>query len=238
MNAGPRMRRMLGCTGPATCSRWPGRAPRRRSPRSRGRRAVRRRASSARRRRFPATTTGPTGRRSASRSRVSPRPTPRTGSAPSSSTSAGRARTAVEYLEAFGHDLFPAFARRFDIVAMDPRGVGQSTPSIDCQANQETEGLYSQPFTTPFNLDRQALIDKVTRVHRQVRAQRRTSCGTSPRPTWRATSMPSAGSLGEQQITFLRLLLRHAGRRDLRPAVPQPPPRAGARRARRRGGAT
>ena len=43
---------------------------------------------------------------------------------------------------------------------MDPRGVGQSPPSIDCKANQKTEGIYSQPFTTPDNLDVGALIAK------------------------------------------------------------------------------
>jgi pimeloyl-ACP methyl ester carboxylesterase len=39
--------------------------------------------------------------------------------------------------------------RRYDIIAMDPRGVGQSSPSIDCKVNQETQGIYSTPFTTP-----------------------------------------------------------------------------------------
>ena len=43
---------------------------------------------------------------------------------------------------------------------MDPRGVGQSEPAIDCKANQETEGIYSQPFTTPDNVKPQALIAK------------------------------------------------------------------------------
>ena len=66
----------------------------------------------------------------------------------------------AEYLEAAGTDLFPAFNKQYDIVAMDPRGVGQSSPSIDCKANQETEGIYGVPFTTPENLDVKALIRK------------------------------------------------------------------------------
>ena len=73
----------------------------------------------------------------------------------------GPGAPAAEFLEAFGRDLFPAYADRFDIVAVDPRGVGQSSPSIDCEANQETEGIYAQPFTTPFNLDREAFTEKV-----------------------------------------------------------------------------
>ncbi len=73
----------------------------------------------------------------------------------------GPGAPAAEYLEAFGRDLFPAaLTDRFDIVAMDPRGVGQSTPSIDCRVNQETEGIYSSPFTTPFNLDVPSLLAK------------------------------------------------------------------------------
>ena len=43
---------------------------------------------------------------------------------------------------------------------MDPRGVGQSEPAIDCKANQETDGIYSQPFPTPDNLKPRALITK------------------------------------------------------------------------------
>src|SRR5436190_2252849 len=45
-------------------------------------------------------------------------------------------------------------------IATAPRGVGQSSPAIDCKANQETDGIYSQPVTTPDNLDVQALIAK------------------------------------------------------------------------------
>jgi pimeloyl-ACP methyl ester carboxylesterase len=72
----------------------------------------------------------------------------------------GPGADAAIYLEAFGTDLWPAFNPRYDIIAMDPRGVGQSEPSIDCKANQETEGIYSQPFTTPDNLNPKALINK------------------------------------------------------------------------------
>jgi pimeloyl-ACP methyl ester carboxylesterase len=66
----------------------------------------------------------------------------------------------ADFLQAFGADGFPALNERFDLIGMDPRGVGQSTPSIDCQANQETTGIYSQPFQTPFNVNAAALIAK------------------------------------------------------------------------------
>src|SRR3954469_11385532 len=67
----------------------------------------------------------------------------------------------VATTQAIGADLFGALNERFDIVGFDPRGVGQSEPSIDCHANQLREGVYSQPFATPENLDRDAFVAKV-----------------------------------------------------------------------------
>jgi len=72
----------------------------------------------------------------------------------------GPGGTAVDTIHAIGGDLFGAVNDRFDIVAVDPRGVGETQPSVDCQANQETQGIYSQPFVTPFNLDVHALVAK------------------------------------------------------------------------------
>jgi pimeloyl-ACP methyl ester carboxylesterase len=67
---------------------------------------------------------------------------------------------AAGYLEAFGRELFPALSERYDLVAFDPRGTGGSEGAIDCRANQETQGIYSQPFLTPENLDAGALLRK------------------------------------------------------------------------------
>jgi pimeloyl-ACP methyl ester carboxylesterase len=72
----------------------------------------------------------------------------------------GPGAPAAIYVEAFGADLFPALNEHFDIIGMDPRGVGDSEPAIDCKANQETEGFYSEPFQTPENLDAGALFRK------------------------------------------------------------------------------
>jgi len=74
----------------------------------------------------------------------------------------GPGGTAVDTVRAIGADLFGAVNDRFDIVGVDPRGVGETQPSVDCKVNQETEGIYSQPFTTPFNLDVGALVAKDT----------------------------------------------------------------------------
>jgi pimeloyl-ACP methyl ester carboxylesterase len=72
----------------------------------------------------------------------------------------GPGGTAVDTTQAIGKDLFGAVNDHFDLVAFDPRGVGQSSPSIDCKANQETDGIYSKPLTTPENLDVAALLAK------------------------------------------------------------------------------
>ena len=72
----------------------------------------------------------------------------------------GPGASIADFLEAFGSDGFPALNEHFDLIGMDPRGAGQTEPSIDCKVNQETLGIYAQPFTTPFNLDAGALIAK------------------------------------------------------------------------------
>ncbi|MDO8211315.1 alpha/beta hydrolase [Conexibacter sp. CPCC 206217] len=69
---------------------------------------------------------------------------------------------AAATVEAIGADLFAGVNDRFDIVGMDPRGVGESSPSIDCRSNQETEGVYAQPFETPDTLDIRAMVQRDT----------------------------------------------------------------------------
>ena len=71
----------------------------------------------------------------------------------------GPGGSAVDFAQG-NADLFAAFTDRFDIVAFDPRGTGASLPAIDCKVNQETQGIYAAPFTTPENLDVRALLAK------------------------------------------------------------------------------
>lgn len=56
--------------------------------------------------------------------------------------------------------LFASLNERYDIVGFDPRGTGSSTPAIDCEANQFTEGVYSQPYATP-DTDRAQYLQRV-----------------------------------------------------------------------------
>jgi pimeloyl-ACP methyl ester carboxylesterase len=77
---------------------------------------------------------------------------------------------AVATLKAIGADLFASLNDRFDIVGFDPRGTGESEDAIDCRANQETLGIYRQPFPTPENLDIASWVDVNRRyVNRCVR---------------------------------------------------------------------
>jgi pimeloyl-ACP methyl ester carboxylesterase len=73
----------------------------------------------------------------------------------------GPGGAAVDYLQFVGASgLWKHLNQRYDIIGFDPRGVGQSSPAIDCHANQETTGIYSVPFATALNLDRGALLAK------------------------------------------------------------------------------
>lgn len=65
----------------------------------------------------------------------------------------GPGGNAVQTLQAIGAGRFGSLAERFDLVAVDPRGVGRSEGAIDCGVDQETEGLYAQPYLTPETLD-------------------------------------------------------------------------------------
>jgi pimeloyl-ACP methyl ester carboxylesterase len=66
-------------------------------------------------------------------------------------------------LEVLGSDMFPELNKRFDIIGVDPRGVGESKPAVDCVANQKTQGLYAEPFATPFTAAKDQLIGRAQR---------------------------------------------------------------------------
>jgi pimeloyl-ACP methyl ester carboxylesterase len=115
----------------------------------------------------------------------------------------GPGASIADAVQALGADFLPALNRRFDIVAMDPRGVGQSTPSIDCAADPETAGIYAQPFTTPSNLDPSGFLAKVTRyVTRCTALNRDVLAFVSTADVARDMDMVRR-ALGEQQITYV-----------------------------------
>jgi pimeloyl-ACP methyl ester carboxylesterase len=114
----------------------------------------------------------------------------------------GPGAPAADSFQALGAELFPGLNERFDIVAMDPRGVGQSRPAIDCKANQETEGLYAQPFPTPATLDVPALIAHDTRYAERCQALNRDVLPfVSTENAARDIDLVRQG-LGEERITY------------------------------------
>ncbi|WP_167761609.1 alpha/beta hydrolase [Blastococcus sp. CT_GayMR19] len=70
----------------------------------------------------------------------------------------GPGAPSAELLQAIGSGPFSALNARFDIVGFDPRGTGQSTPAVDCEVNQETEGLTPRPMPIPVDVDADALV--------------------------------------------------------------------------------
>jgi len=74
----------------------------------------------------------------------------------------GPGAPAAIYMEVFGADFFPVLKERFDIIGMDPRGTGEpgGENSVLCDVNQETDGIYSEPFPTPFTVNKRALVRK------------------------------------------------------------------------------
>jgi pimeloyl-ACP methyl ester carboxylesterase len=101
-----------------------------------------------------------------------------------------------------GAQLYPALNARFDIIAMDPRGVGRSKPSIACNVDQEADGIYAKPFTTPATIDVHGLltkdaryIDRCLKLNSDVLAYVSTANGARDMDLIRR-------ALGERQITY------------------------------------
>ncbi|HET8756623.1 MAG TPA: alpha/beta hydrolase [Solirubrobacteraceae bacterium] len=116
----------------------------------------------------------------------------------------GPGASIADFIQAAGADGFPALSEHFDLVGMDPRGTGQTEDPIDCKVNQETTGLYSEPFTTPFNLDVGALIAKDRRYIRRclVRNDVDVLAHASTANVARDMDLVRAG-LGESRLNYL-----------------------------------
>ena len=68
----------------------------------------------------------------------------------------------VRAVRDYGGQLFtsPDVAAHFDLIGLDPRGVGESRPAIDCAVDPQALGIGSQPFTTPLTLSLPALLGR------------------------------------------------------------------------------
>jgi len=76
---------------------------------------------------------------------------------------------AIDYLQA-AYGQFARLNEHFDLVAFDPRGVGYTTPAVDCRSNQELYGPYAKPFWTPENFDRAAFLKQDQTYIKQCQA--------------------------------------------------------------------
>lgn len=110
---------------------------------------------------------------------------------------------AAATVAAIGGDLFAGVNDRFDIIGMDPRGVGDSSPSIDCRSNQETEGVYAQPFETPDTLDIRAMIQRDTSYIRRCLAYNRDILPYVSTANVARDVDYLRGAVGDRRLTYL-----------------------------------
>jgi pimeloyl-ACP methyl ester carboxylesterase len=116
----------------------------------------------------------------------------------------GPGAPAAIYVERFGAELFETLSDRFDIVGIDPRGTGDSEGAIDCKVDQEHEGVYSQPFATPLNLDVNQLIATDRRYI--PRCLQRNDAGVLPYVSTANTARDMdrvRDALGERKLSYL-----------------------------------
>jgi pimeloyl-ACP methyl ester carboxylesterase len=116
----------------------------------------------------------------------------------------GPGSPATTYVERLGAELFGTLSDRFDIVGIDPRGTGDSEGAIDCKVDQEHEGVYAQPFTTPLNLD----VDQLIATDRRYiqRCLRRNDAAVLPHVSTANTARDMDGvraALGEDKLSYL-----------------------------------
>jgi pimeloyl-ACP methyl ester carboxylesterase len=110
----------------------------------------------------------------------------------------------TEILRAIGPEYWAELNQRFDIVGIDPRGTGATQGAMDCRLNQETEGLYSGPFTTLETLDRNALVERARTLVRRCleRIDRRLARYATTANTARDMDRIRA-ALGEAKLSYL-----------------------------------
>ena len=130
----------------------------------------------------------------------------------------GPGGSGIDFLRDAGKsDLAPLNAR-FDLVAWDPRGVGQSAGRVDCAVDQEKLGIYAQAFTRP---GRSAEAAPATSDEALRAALRRPELafGTAPAPAHGqhcARPEPPSCRRRRSQAELSGLLVRDPDRRDLR----------------------
>jgi pimeloyl-ACP methyl ester carboxylesterase len=111
---------------------------------------------------------------------------------------------AVGALHEFGKDLFATLNERFDIIGFDPRGTGQTDGAIDCRVDQEAEGMYAAPFTTPVDFDEDAWLERAQSYVDACLAENGTDAFSHVSTADVARDMDSLRvALGERRLSYL-----------------------------------
>jgi pimeloyl-ACP methyl ester carboxylesterase len=69
----------------------------------------------------------------------------------------GPGASGVDFVRGTAGSIYAKLNKQYDLVGFDPRGTGASDAALDCKANQEQQGIYSIPYTTP-DTDPDALL--------------------------------------------------------------------------------
>ena len=129
----------------------------------------------------------------------------------------------------------PDLLARFDVIAMDPRGVGQSD-AVRCLTDEqraEAASTESDP-AVPGGKPLPRVAGRRHHVHRRLRgAPEHRVPGKPVHRQRRPRHGPGPGRARRGPDHLLRHLIRHRGRPYVRHALPGPRPADGARRARR-----
>jgi pimeloyl-ACP methyl ester carboxylesterase len=111
---------------------------------------------------------------------------------------------AVDLLASIGSAADPELNRRFDLIAIDPRGVGRSMP-LSCRVNPAIQGPFSKPLPMPERANEAELVARAREFGRR--------CGSSNRDILRYASTANVArdvnllrrALGEHRINYYGL---------------------------------
>ena len=135
----------------------------------------------------------------------------------------GPGGSAIGYLQQYAGIGYPAEVRaRYDMVAVDPRGVARSEP-VECLTGKQMDA-YTQTDQTPDDRAR----DRRTRRRLQevrggLRDALRRSCSRHVSTVEAARDMDILrAALGDKKLTYVGRLVRHLPRGDVRRPLPRP----------------
>ncbi len=98
---------------------------------------------------------------------------------------------------------FKAFRGRFDLVAFDPRGTGESRPALNCKVNQERVGVYRHPFPRPATYDRASALTVAAAYAKRCEARNQRLASHVSTANVARDMDKVRGALGVEKVTYL-----------------------------------